>query len=437
MMNVQRFLGTWDWIPNQSFQTSVFFVMLMPSLLQAANLQVPFELENADVLPAHVGNPRLKSFSTVVDTKYNGSGNIESLSTPLNRTLSWQDVLKSQGTTADGDVKRASIRSILDAAGLNVTEGGPGSTSGDILTSVKAYVPVLCYGLSDKLSLALAVPVIKVDMRADAGFVANESGQKFFRTVNQVTSPVKADEVAEQLNHSVSRKLTDLGYLPIQSKAFSGIGDIRIVGKYQYYKDEFHRVTFKPEILLPTGKGPNPDDVLDLPLGDSRYGIGLTTLYDRKRIFEELGTNTYVGYQALLPNKMEKRIPTEQENLSADKDQVTRNLDSRIFLGGNLNYAFPTTGLSLGVGYHFQFLTRSTFSGNNPEFQDRYQLISRQTPSQTLHSATATAGFSSVDFYKAKRFFYPFQAAVSYNRVLSGRNVPRGEVVAGELVLFF
>ena len=46
-------------------------------------------------------------------------------------------------------------------------------------------------------------------------------------------------------------------------------------------------------------------------------------------------------------------------------------------------------------------------------------------------------GFSTVEWFKQKKFFYPFQANVAYSRALAGRNVTSNDVVAAELVLFF
>jgi hypothetical protein len=58
-------------------------------------------------------------------------------------------------------------------------------------------------------------------------------------------------------------------------------------------------------------------------------------------------------------------------------------------------------------------------------------------PLQALHAATFAANFSTVEWFKSKRFVLPFQANLVWSLPLEGRNVTNNSTVAGELVLFF
>ena len=53
------------------------------------------------------------------------------------------------------------------------------------------------------------------------------------------------------------------------------------------------------------------------------------------------------------------------------------------------------------------------------------------------HSMLVSAAFSTIDWYKNKKFFYPLQVSVSYSHPFAGLNAPAGDLVAGELVVFF
>jgi hypothetical protein len=47
------------------------------------------------------------------------------------------------------------------------------------------------------------------------------------------------------------------------------------------------------------------------------------------------------------------------------------------------------------------------------------------------------AGFSTVEFYKQKKFFLPFQANISYSAPIAGRQSTTNPMLAAELVMFF
>jgi hypothetical protein len=68
---------------------------------------------------------------------------------------------------------------------------------------------------------------------------------------------------------------------------------------------------------------------------------------------------------------------------------------------------------------------------------ESYGYLENLTPVQALHSATLVAGFSTVDWFKEKKFFYPFQATLGYSQPVAGRNVTRNGLTTAELVLFF
>ena len=68
---------------------------------------------------------------------------------------------------------------------------------------------------------------------------------------------------------------------------------------------------------------------------------------------------------------------------------------------------------------------------------ERYGYLEDLTPVEALHSTTLMAGFSTVEWYQAKKFVYPFQANFVFSHPFLGRNVTTNDVFSGELVLFF
>jgi hypothetical protein len=144
-------------------------------------------------------------------------------------------------------------------------------------------------------------------------------------------------------------------------------------------------------------------------------------------------------YTAQLPAYIERRLPVKfNDSLSDDKETLWRDLGDQITLGTGLQYRFPAIGVTVGGGYSFQYLTKTTYeNGVLDPTGYRYRLLENEYPYQALHSMTATAGFSTVEWFRDKKFFYPFQANLAYSRPINGRNVTTNEVIAAELVLFF
>ncbi len=398
----------------------------------ALDLTAPIALESSQVLPGGVKDPRFLNILMSIDTKFDGAGQSVPLGDPLNQQVRWTDVISIQS-----NVDAGAVRSTLRSAGLDAN-GSPGSTTGQVNTFVNVKVPALAVGVTDKLTVAIALPIMNVSIAADTGFVRSAEGQSW---VDQLCtlSIDQCNQAADKLNNSVNQKLNHYGYQPIRSKNFSSLGDIQLVGKYLIYQDEKHHWTLKSTLVVPTGIAPNVDLALDVPTGDGRFQFGETVVYDHY-LTEDLRWNAYGGLMALLPNQMEKRIPVEINNpISGDKEKLTRNLSASFAFGTSMKRLFPSLGLTAGAGYSFQFMPKVRYSGGTQFVSApmRYSFLEDLTPVQVLHSATLMAGFSTVEWYQNKKFFYPFQANLILSHPLLGRSVTTNDVVSGELVLFF
>ena len=396
----------------------------------ALDLTAPFFLENAQVLPPGVRNPRYTNLFMSVESKFNGSGKVEPLGQPLSKTVTWNDVIASQ----KNDIEKNMIRSTVKGSQLSL-DGSPGSTSGQVNTFVDVKVPVLAMGITSNWTLGVAVPVMKVSVSADTGFSRSEDGQKWMKNLCQL-SVDQCNQAANKLNDSVNQKLVGYGYEPIQSKTVSNIGDIQLVSKVGLDQNPDQQVTWKSSLILPTGMAPNAGRALDVPTGDGRVQIGNQLIYER-RMPADFRWMAFGGAVAQLPNQMEKRVPLASgEALSPDKESLTRQWGANVGCGTSLSHQFVSTGIVTSLGYNFQFMTQPRYSGGTRFSQERYRFLENLTSSQLLHSATLMAGFSTVEWYQNKKFFYPFQANVVLSHPLGGRSVSTSNVLAGELVLF-
>ncbi|HTL11159.1 MAG TPA: hypothetical protein VL588_01645 [Bdellovibrionota bacterium] len=397
----------------------------------AANLTAPFDIENTAVLPKGVRNPRFKNIMIPLETKFNDNGVVEPLGQPLNKRVTWNDIVEAQTTTEDKNLVAGSVSSM----GMSGTDS-PGSTTGQVNTAVDVKVPVLAMGVTDRLTLAVAVPVYHVDISTATGFVKSDQGQAF---VNDVCSsdPTKCNDAKRKLDDAINQKLTRLGYQPVQSRTVSNVGDIKFVGKYRLQFSDKHSIAFKPTITAPTGVAPNADQAVDVPTGDGQWDVGATVV-EAYQLLPWLEVSANATYTNQLPDRIERRIPkSADDRLSSDRETLNRNLGDQYSVGWTLTFGDPHKGLSLATAYSFQYMDRVTYQGSMFS-KDRYSFLEQfDQPEQWVHSATVMATFATIDWFKEGKFFYPFQAQVAYSRPFAGRNVAAADVLAAEIVLFF
>lgn len=402
-----------------------------PEQALALDLAPPFSVENVQVLPRGVGNPRFYQFFMASESRFGGAGQAEPLGKALNKSVSWNEILNLQKTS----VERGALLSTLREAGVDAS-GSPGVTTGQVNSAVNVKVPALGFGVTERWTLAVAVPILSYSVSAETGFIKSRDGQAFVDQLSNLNIE-KAVTAAGRMNSAIDEKLASLGYQKIQSKEFTQVGDVQLISKYQFFKGDSQTATVRSNLIFPTGQAANPDYALDTPTGDGRFQLGSSLILEQALPLS-LKLTGLVGGIWQLPYQLEKRIPTAvSDPLSQDKEQLTKNSGALITAGSSLQFFYEPFGFQTGAGYLFQFQTQPTYSGGSQFEKGRYDLLSGLNPVQALHTATLTAGFSSVEWYQNKKFFYPMQANFLYSHPLMGRNVPVSDVYAGELVLFF
>jgi hypothetical protein len=414
-------------------------LMIALSAIQSASafdLKAPFELENAMTLPGGIRNPRFRLITFAVEDKFNDLGVAQPLAQRLNKTVTWGDLINAQKTAAD----KASIQGVLADSGSGISDpsltGSPGATTGEVNTAAQIMIPILAFGITEKLTAAVALPIVKVDISAATGFDKSDDGQKFIDAAC-ATNPEKCNDAANKLNDAIQQKLANNGYLPIQSETINSIGDARFVTKYRAYQDDVQALAIRAEATAPTGIKPNADKAVDVPTGDGQWDVGGSLIYDRK-LTQDLRWNANALYVFQLADQIERRLPVGLgDTISATKETLKRDLGDIIQTGTSLNYTFPAAGWTLGAGYTFQYVTSTRYQDGRLASSETYRWLEAEAPLQALHAATVVANFSTVEWFKAKQFLLPFQANLTWSLPLEGRNVTNNSVFSGELVMFF
>ena len=419
---------------------------LLATWAQAGDLRAPFDLESTSVLPKGIRNPRFKNVMSWMDEKYSGGGAAEPLGVKLNKTVTWDELVRNQ----KGD-DRVTLEGLLAAGNYGSSAG---RATGNVSTFAYVKAPVLAWGFTETWTSAVAVPVASIDISASTGFVRSAEAQALLDEAYK-SDPEKARTAAAKLNDPAQEKLRIRGYEPIRSMSVTHVGDISWVNKVLLRKSDVDAWGVKQTVVIPTGAAPNPDRAIDPATGDGQWDLGFAVSYDRK-LRPNLKWNSTLGYTLQLGDEIVKRIPESfDESLSYDKQLVSRKLGNVTSFGTSLTYEFGETGFSVGGGYNFQYMARASYDpapGAPVETYDeksgwsqsrkqidraRYDALEALSPEQLLHSGVISAGYSGINAYRAKRVPIPFQVNVSFSKPLRGINTSNASLTAAELVLFF
>ncbi len=410
---------------------TILFLMLLALPAFGGELSSPFVLENTKVLPAGVRNPRFINVFSGIDGKYSGQGEAEPLGQPLFRPVTWGLMLKTQ----DDDAKRATVLGLVQAN--NLEADSPGHTTGSVSTFANIKVPALAYGVSPRYTIAVVVPIVSIDVNAETGFVASFAGNRFVNAAAD-SSPALGAEAQRKMNRAVDEKLRWAGMEPVAPFQVRGLGDVQVVNKFLLHDNGARSFALKETFILPTGtEEANPDRAIDIPTTDDRLGVGSQAIFNQELPFNITFVGT-AGYTAYLPHRITKRLPdAADDSISRDKEELRENFRHMVATTAGIEKRFERLGLSLSGGYSGQYQSKISYEPGLLAHGERLEWLRNLQPSQTLHSFMAMAGFSTVSWYRNKKFVYPFEVKLAYSRPFAGRNATTNELVAAELVLFF
>lgn len=414
---------------------SMFFSLFLPigfvSIeLKAGGLASPFEVESTAVLPTSIRNPRYKNINTWVDEKFNSLGKRESLGGKLNQNIIWDNLISKQSS----DDQKNLLKGTLESQSIT-DQDTVGSITGAVSAYANVNVPVFAYGIKENWTIALAVPIYKIELNVDSGFVLDARTQLFINKLEK-NDPVKASEVSQNLNHPLQTELQNKGYKPLQSEKYTAIGDIKLVSKYQFFRSDDDTIAFKSELTLPTGTTSDPDKLVELPTGDGQYDLGLGLIWDHQ-LTSKFSWNFYGNINIQLPDHLKRRIPKSPEGgLTSDVEDVFRDSGDQYLLGTSIQFGRSQGGFYSNLGYIYQYMQRTRFSGTRFS-NDRYRWLEDQNPSQLLNSLVGQIGYSTIESFQSKDFPIPLQANIGFGHPLSGRNATAADVYMAELVLFF
>lgn len=409
----------------------LFSLQFIVAAATASDLKPPFDLPSAKVLPPGVRNFTYKGVLIDGGHKFNNAGETERLSAPLNKDITFQTLLDSK----DDPIDRGSITQPMKTLGAT-KDTKLGQTTGELDIAATANVPVFAYGITKKLTLAIAVPVVQSSIAIDAGVVhTNPQLVNDFKTeIEKKGASDKAAEFDRKIKDPIGSKLEEYGYQELKNENKTQLGDIKLVGKYNFINSKRHVLTLQGDITLPTGKEADVNKVVDIAGGDGQTDLGLTVIHDLN-LGNYFTISSSLGYIAQLPDETAKRIPeVHDSSLSPDIDyNIDRNLGDH--LNASLAGKFYYHGFNLGSGYSILYKERDRYSGNIYS-DERYGWLEQNTR-QNMHAVQISTGYDTISLFKQKRFPVPLSLSINHTRLVRGKNVVKDPLTSLNFSMFF
>jgi hypothetical protein len=409
-----------------------FFIFLLGTFgpaVHAANLKAPIGFTSANVLPNHIRNIQFMEVGTQVNDKFNNDGQVVGLGNSLNKSLKWNDLIENEANP----VKRGDYVGYLNSNGISLDEK-VGETSGVVNVATDAQVYALAFGLNDKNTIAIAVPVAKIQINTNASAIAGASLNKVAQDLANDGKLDDANELRTKYMNAIQRKLSDNNYKSLANEKSTKLGDIRIIGKHLVTTNDNLAFTFTEELLLPTGVKKDVNKLVDVPTSDGAYSVSIGTILDYK-ITSDFAASLSSKYTFQLPDTYEDRVPYKVDSkITPDIDsQIKRDRGDIGELALGLGYGV-TDWLTPKVAAGIQYKNKDTFSGSKYASWRYEQLANDST--QNLVSYQLGLEASTVKLYKQQKFVAPLSATLSMSGISSGKNVNKDPLYTLNVSLF-
>jgi hypothetical protein len=300
------------------------------------------------------------------------------------------------------------------------------------------------HGVSEKLSLGLSVPLIK--MRVDIDYSlsgARTASDIMMGYASQNPGSLTQDlfGLLQQLQAPTDMVISELGKRGYDLSSFneSGIGDIVLGARYNYFNEttqagEFIN-SFQGGVTLPTGKVFSPGIATAVDFGQGVWDANLTHILnfnpDPKWSFSHL-----IAYTHRFPGYTPKRVrknPSDVLPDAASEEMALTYLGDKFWTGLTAGYNLSRV-VSLETGYEWYWKGKNRFEGG---FTDRdYGYLSDNT---NLYTETLSIGasISTIPLFLEYKFPLPTTASLTFNIPIAGRNAVIAPYGALECSLFF
>ena len=390
-----------------------------------------FSFENTLVLPAGVRNFNLRTLYTEADNKTDEDGNIKSLADRLWKPLRFRNVISSEPL-----MKQKQLQALLIQQGWS-EDDSIGDFYAELDAQINVWAPIFAFGITDRITLAAAVPFYSASTDIQVGFRTNSGADRFIGALTDpdMSNTNAAVESATKLADAIQRlnnKLVDNKYSTFDRWNDSGIGDISLLAKALLANGDVFKFALTGGVTVPTGQVESPDVFTDLPFGDGQYDLFSQFTFDQQ-LSSSFLINQYVRYTYQAPGRRSFRLQTAAESIEVEKADLDFKLGDQIEAGLSLQYEQPMTGIQVLAGALRYQKYGDRFEAGEFAVESELQ---RETD-QLANYWQLGLGYSTLAAFRRKEFALPLLAMVQYRKQVSSRNMPRTHFTQVDLNIFF
>ncbi len=417
-------------INNHGAFFAVLFLIAVSPAVDSAPVQA---MEHTKTLPSGRFNLNVRSIATGITSKSNANGEGEGLAAPLERDLTFNDVLRNQ--VAVSSTRAAKVEGFMLANEFERSDS-LGRFSASAKASVRATAPVLAYGISDKVTVAVGAPFMSARSAISVGFTRSETASQFLAMLsdpanNQHEAALELDEKLGAAVTELNRELLNYGVEPLRDWQGSGWGDTTIATKWRAWESGPVALATTFGSVLPTGRTDQARIMNDVPFGEGQTDLFTQATWE-ENIMTGFSISQTIKYTHQLPSQREVFRGLNPEDLDAG------TIDASFKLGDRID-------ASLGMAWaHESGVTASVGCQANRKWSDRYQDADGNRLSaleahtdQTVFLGELAAGFSTVEGYLRGAYLAPAEVNFAVARQITSRNAMESDLYEMSASLFF
>lgn len=396
----------------------------------ACNSTTSFAFESTKVLPKGVRNLDIRSLYTQTSEKTDLHGDKVSLAVDLYKPVTLHNILQGE----EG-LKKTQLAAFMLARGFEETD-----TVGDFRASLNAQInvwaPVFAWGITDRITVAGALPYYSTSTDINVGFQTNQGGDALLRAFEEpaVNYYYAAVEASDKFGNAVGRlndRLVKNQYQPLDGWNQSGWGDFTLAAKGLVYDGSVLKTSTTLGFVAPTGRKDNPNILTDLPYGDGQWDLfGQLTL--DQVLSKHFFINQFAKYTYQLADRKAVRWKTFDETVEAPRYNTDFKLGDKIDAGVSIQFE-QDSGFNGGLGALYFRKFGDNYSVDNIASKNELQ---RATDQDAVYWQ-ARAGYSTVEAYRRKEFALPMSATIEYRKQYESRNLAVTDFTQIDLNLFF
>lgn len=389
--------------------------------------------DDALVLPQGKFRVRLVTSFSSLENQYGKTGGIEGYGAPFTRTI--------DGALMAALTQSQSLKNAVKA--LNASKPGSGDAllsekiaelRTDISTQVFANLFVVEYGLTSRISLGIIVPLLHADVDVDASSTID---QNFSAKTSTLSNADPRKSLRTNLQNGATKEAIDqilqqqFKYTGIQSWSGTGVGDIELGMKYNYFREHPLRATLKSGARFPTGHQDDPDHLFDMGFGDGQMDLAVYNYVDYD-LLSNLSFTWEMGYTLQLPDSNSYRIPVSSDlPIGATAISLDRKLGDYWEAGLEANLS-PFKNLILSSKYRFKQKFQDSFTGDGVDTS-----LLEQDTEEVLHEGSFQIEYTNLPDVKAGRERIPYGVVAFYKLPYAGENIADSRTTGLQLKTYF